>query len=41
MKKRILYTVDQIWDNALQPERKSLLAFLSKSKTERQNLSNL
>ena len=28
MKKSVLYTVYQIWDNALQPERKPLLAFL-------------
>ena len=41
MKKRVLYTVYQIWDNALQPEREPLLALLRKSKTERENLSNL
>ena len=41
MKKRVLYTVYQIWDNALQPEREPLLALLRKSKTERENLKNL
>ena len=41
MKKRILYTVYQIWDDALQPERNPLLAVLRESKTERENLSNL
>ncbi len=39
MKKRVLYTVYQIWDNALQPEREPLLALLRKSKTEWENLS--
>jgi hypothetical protein len=41
MKEGILYTVYQIRNNALQPERKPLFASLGESEIEGKNLSNL